>query len=328
MAKKKKKILLLLAGGTCILDKQGQIFSIRTKKDIEAWLELMPELNILADIETVLISGEDQLASPEIWQKISKEILAKEKIADGFVIVSKIDQLINTALAINFLLQNFKQTIIFTSSQVSGSGFVDKKEILNKLKNKHGGLGLRTNLINAIQIASEPLPGPAIISGARLIPAAKAVYDSLDEMNNFISIDAKYWAKIDFGINLQSSLKYSSKKEEPYTSMSAKVLLLEDLPGTDWNFNKQDLAGYDGLFIKVLPFQALDDNKQQKINEWKLPTVIYNYQSAVPVKGAIVMTGCSANAALIKTIWALSNKTKLAKFEDTMRQNIIGEFKE
>lgn len=328
MAKQKKKIFLFLAGGTCILDKQGQVFSINSKKDIEHWLELMPELSILADIEPIVIAREDQIIGPDVWQKIAKEIMAKEKTADGFVVVSKIDQLINTSVAVNFLLQNIKKTIIFTSSQVSGTSFVDKKEILTKLKAKHGGLGLRTNLINAIQIASEPLPAPAIISGARLIPAAKASYDYLDEANNFVSIDGKYWAKIDFGINLRSGLKYPSKKTETYSNMSAKVLVLEDLPGTNWDFDKEDLVGYKGIFIKALPFQSLGDGKQQKINEWKLPTVVYNYQSVVPVKGAIAISGCSVSAALVKTIWVLSNQSKLGKFEDIMRQNIIGEFKE
>lgn len=328
MAKPKKKIYLLLAGGTCIFDQQGHIFNVNSATDIDSWLAMMPELSILADIESILICSEDQLIGPDTWQKIAKNILAKVKSADGFIVVTKIDQLINTSLAINFLLQNFKQTIIFTGSQISGSSFIDKKETISKLKSKYGGSGLRTNLINAIQVASEPLPNPAVLFGSRLIEATKVLASQTDNAGSFVSQDGKYLAKIDFGINLKSGLKYSPKKAEVYSDLSAKVLILEDLPGSTWTFAKKDLVAYDGIFVRVLPFQPLSEDKQTKINEWKLPTVIYNPYSVAPVKGAVLLSGCSANAALIKTIWALSNQKKLPKFEDIMRQNIIGEFKE
>ena len=44
MAKKKKKIFLLLAGGTCLTDKEGRIFSVQSAQDIGHWLKQMPEL--------------------------------------------------------------------------------------------------------------------------------------------------------------------------------------------------------------------------------------------------------------------------------------------
>ncbi|MBU1202960.1 asparaginase [Patescibacteria group bacterium] len=326
MAKANKKIYLLLAGGTCILDKDSRIFAINEKKDIDYWFDLMPELRILADIETVLISSEDQVVDTSVWQKIAKSIVDREKSADGFVVVTKIDQLVNTSLAINFLLQNFKKSIIFTSSQVSGSSFVDKKEVINKLKSKHGGLGLRTNLINAIQIACEPLPQTAVLFGTRLIASTKAIVDLQDSINNFISVEGNYLAKIDFGINLKSGLKYSTKKTEIYPSMSAKVLAIYDIPGIDWQFEQTDMAKYDGLFIKISPFQNLENVKIKKINNWKIPTVIFNSRYVPVVKGAVSVSGCTFNSALIKTIWALSNKKKLPDFENVMKQNIIGEF--
>lgn len=325
-AKRKKKIFLLVAGGTCILDNQGHILVVNSKGDISNWLSLMPELNILADIEPIFVSGEDETISPQVWQNISKFIKDREKQADGFVVVSKIDQLINTSLALNFLLQNFKKSIILTSSQVSGSSFIDKKEIISRLKSKHGGLGLRTNLINAIQMASEAIPEPAILFGARLIAATKAQHSLSNEINNFVSIDNNYLAKIDFGINLKSGLKYSTKQTETYKNISAKVLVIEDVPGTEWHFSKDDLAKYDGLFIKVSPFQDLEKAKKDMINNWQIPTVVYNLQSSSPVKGAVSLSDCTFNAALMKTIWALSNKKELPNFEDVMKRNIIGEF--
>jgi len=327
MAKKsKKRILLLLAGGTCILDKQGHIFSVNKKDDIYPWLRQMPELGILADIETEFILSEDGDITPKIWEEIARVIDANVLDYEGFVVVSKIDQLINTALAVNFLLQHFDRSIIFTSSYVSGSTFSDKKSMISQLSHKHGGLALRTNLINSIQIADRPLPGAAVLFGTRLIPATKAILDPKGEVNLFDSIDDDFWGKVDFGINLRSGLGMPNKSTEIYREISAKVFTFEDLPGITWDFDKGILDKYQAVMLKVSPYQALDPVKQKQIASWSIPVVLHNYLSVPAVKGAVAMSSCTYNSALIKTMWAVANKKKTADFDKLMQQNIIGEF--
>ena len=322
MAKNNKKIFLILAGGTGILNERGYLLSVQSKDDIEDWLAQMPELNILADIEPIFVSGEDDILGSDIWHKIVAVISDKATEADGFVVVSKIDQLINTSLALTFTLQNLKQTIVLTSSQVSGTSFIDKKEIIGGLKNKYGGLGLRSNIINAIQIAGQPLPFPAIIFGTRLIPATKAIMDLSNNTNIFSR------GKVDFGINVKSNLSYSKQKTKIYTDRLADILILEDIPGVPWSFDKKALATYRGIFITINPYQPLEKSKQEQIAKWKLPTILYNYQLTSPVKGAVNISHCTKNTAIIKAMWALSSKVKDNKFEDLMARNILGEFLE
>jgi len=326
MAKKKKKILLLLAGGTCILDKQGQVFSVEKKDDIYAWQKQMPELSILADIETELILPEDENVCAKTWEDIARAIDNNILEYDGFVVVSKIDQLINTALAVNFLLQHFDRSIIFTSSYVSGATFSDKKNIISQLSQKHGGLALRTNLINAMQIADQPLPGAAILFGTRLIAATKAIFDLKGQVNLFDSIDDDFWGRVDFGINLRSGLSLPAQSTQIYREISARVFTFEDLPGVPWNFDKNMLDKYQAILIRVGPYQALDKDKQKQIATWQLPVVLYNYSAVSAVKGAIAVSGCTYNAVLLKMMWALANKKKVSDFAKVMQQNIIGEF--
>jgi len=286
----------------------------------------MPELNILADIEPIFVSGEDDLIDAVIWQKIVSVIVERSPEAAGFVVVSKIDQLVNTTLALSFTLQNFKKTIVTTASQVSGASFIDKKEVINNLKNKYGGLSLRANLINAIQVASQPLSAPAIIFGTRLIPAYKAIADTGSDINVFSSIDNDYWGKVDFGINVKSSLKYNKQSSKTYAHKLANILIIEDIPGVPWSFDKKALSFYQGIFVKINPYQALEDSKQKQIAKWKLPTVLYNYHLTSPVKGAVNISNCSKNTAIIKTRWALGEGFKGKDFENIMTQNVIGEF--
>ena len=265
MAKANKKIFIILAGGTCILNEQGHILAVQSAEDIKDWLNQMPELNILADIEPIFVSSEDELVGPSVWQKIVAIISEKNAEAAGFVVVSKIDQLINTSLALSFALQNFKKTIVCTASQVSGASFIDKKEVVNNLKNKYGGLSLRANLINAIQIAQQPLPAPAIIFGTRLIPAYKVIADLASDTNLFSSIDNEYWGKVDFGINVKSDLKYNKQTTKINTNLLADVLVINDIPSVPWFFDKKVLSKYKGVFIRVSPYQSLEKSKQDQI---------------------------------------------------------------
>lgn len=326
MAKKKKKIVVLFAGGTCLLDRQGHILTIKDKTDIDGWLQQMPELNILADIKPILISAEDENVTPLVWEKIALTILDNFVDADGFVVVTKIDQLIETSLALDFMLQNFQKSIIVTSSYISGTSFVDKKETINSLKTKFGGLGLRANLINALQIADQPLPRSAIMFGSRLIPANTAIYQKTGDINLLASLDEHYWGKVDFGVNVRSGLGYSSNKSKIYRKIAADILVFDDLPGVLWNFDKEQLAAYQAILIKIKPFQSLDIDKQKQIGQWKQPVVLYNQRAAASVKGAVAIFGCTEQAAMVKTMWAAAQHKKISEFKTAMQQNIIGEF--
>jgi L-asparaginase/Glu-tRNA(Gln) amidotransferase subunit D len=283
-------------------------------------------LNILAELEPILISGEDDLVSATTWEKIVAVILDKLTEVDGFIVITKIDQLLETSLALSFMLQNFQKTIILTSSHISGRNFVDNKEIINALKAKYGGLGLRANLINALQIADHALPGPAIMFGSKLLSPLKVVGQQSDSLNFFSTLDNDYWGKVDFGVNVKANLVTVGQATHVYKKIKADILVLEDIPGSAWFYNKEQLAKYQAIFIKVKPFQNLSSEKQKQISSASKPVVLYNYQSVPNIKNAIALTGCTATTALLKTMWATANFSKISDFRSFMQQNVIGEF--
>lgn len=325
MPKNKKKIILLLAGGTLLLDKESRLLAVQNKSDVDHWLARMPELGILADIEPVFINGEDQEINHQTWEKMAEEINNNLLKADGFIIVVNTNQIINTALAIGFMFQNIKKSIILTCSQVSGTDFLNKREVINKLKSKYGGLGLRANLINSLQITDSKLPTPAIMFGTRLVPAMQAVESYNDDANIFASIDNTYWGKVGFGINVKKDLKYSTRQFEIFKKISNKVLILEYFSGISWNISRDDLKKYQGVVIK-LAGQSLNKDIKKQIISWKIPVVIYNYNGVFVSDGLVGLSGCTWNVAVVKTIWALANFQKQSDFNKIMKQNLIGEF--
>jgi len=322
---KKRKIALLLAGGTHLLDKNGQMVTVDKEADIDFWLSQMPELNIMAEIEPVFVSGEYDNNDAHSWEEINTRISSLDKNVDAFIVVTKLGSLIDTSLALSFSLQHIDKTIICTSSQIDLHDFSIKKNALAKLKAKNS-FGLKSNLINALQASERLLPAPAIMFGTRLMPASKAIWDTKDNLDLLASTDNVYWGKVDFGINIKDNLGTIKKTELVRSKIYAKLLAIEDVPGVDWYFGDSNLKEYQGLIIKVSNGQGISDEKKKQILDWDIPTVLYNADLDLPSDKIASLTNCTWNAALIKTMWVLANQPDVSSFKKDIASDFIGEF--
>lgn len=319
--------MLFLAGGTLLLDKSSRLISVLDQDDIDRWLSEMPELNILAEIEPVFIAGEDQVIGPRVWEQMAQMIAKNVNQVDGFVVVSRPEQIIYTSLALGFLLPNFQKSIISTSSKIGGTEFHDKKAVVSQLKNEQGGLGLRSNLINAVQVALQNVPGPAIMFGTRLIPSVRAVANFSDSANPIISFDNTYWGKVDFGVSLRLSLPKSFGSPKIFSELSSDVLILEDIPGLEWRLAKNDVSKFQAVLVKLSDNHRLDPAKIKILASWQLPVVLYHQEQVLThFDASASLSDCTFYVAAIKTIWAASNFKKRADFIKAIKQNIIGEF--
>lgn len=320
MVKKNRKITLLLAGGTVLIDKNKRLLTVNSEADIALWLEQMPELNLFGEIEPVFVAAEDDVLNFGHYEKMAQAIIGRLEQSSAFVVVARTDQLLLAANALGFLLQNIKKTIIFTAAIKSGTGLQDKKNILSK-KND---LGLRSNLINAFQVAEYPLPSPAIMFGTRLIAAVKAVPDYNSEMNIFLSQDNNYWGRVDFGISVKAGLFYHSGPMKLYDKMQSNILLLHDLPGQNWPV--KDMAQYQAIFVSLQHQNKLENHKIDFIKKSSQPVFLYHPSYVYNVSEAIVVNNCTFEAALSKVAWALANQAELGDLSKIMEQNLIGEF--
>jgi L-asparaginase len=325
MTKQKKKICLLLAGGTWTTTKNKEVLSVSKPADIEPWLSSMSELSILADTEVNLIAGEDQEIGPVVWEKLAKFIVSKHKNCDGFIIVTKPDRLVATTVALNFLLQNLSTTIIATASQMSGAYVQEKKELVNQLLTSQSGLGLRANLINAIQVAPEPMPAPAIMFGSRLVLGTKAKQERQKGLHLFTSVDGDYLAKVDFGITLKNDLRYSSKAPEIFSKINSNILVIEDIPNLDWSWSDKINKDYQAVLIKMSS-DELESAKREQIKKLDVPVILYHPYYLNHHQEAIALTSCTWEVAMIKTMWAAANFTNKKDFTNKIKSNITGEF--
>lgn len=325
MTAQKKKICIMLAGGTWTLAKNKEVLMVNQEEDVAPWLDTMPELNILADTKVVFLSGEEEIVGPELWEKMAKFISSQVKNYDSFIIVSKVEQLILTANALTFLLQNINKTIVLTGAQMSGLYLRDKKELTQNLLANYGGFSLRANLINALQVATETLPRPSIMFGSRLVLGTKA---SLERQKNnyfFSSLDNDYLAKVDFGISLKSDLSYPKKATKIFSKINSKLLILDNSLSDDWSSLKNIAKNYQGILIKMQR-EDLTTAQSKIIKDLNIPCVFYHPVYLNPAKFAIHLVGCSWEAAIAKTLWVVSNFNKPEEVAVKIASDIAGEF--
>lgn len=322
MTKKNKKITILLAGGTVLLDKSKRLVAVQSADDIDLWLKQMPELNLFGEIEPIFIAGEDDLLGPNHWESMSKNIQARLDNSDAFIIISRFDQLLMTTAALTFLLQNIKKTIILTSSYLCGTGLSNKKELLGRKNDS----GLRSNLINAFQVADYKLPSPAIMFGTRLVPGIKAIRDYNSEVNYFASQDNNYWGRVDFGISIKSGLEYYPGKAKVYNNFTSRILLVEDMPYIEWPSQSPAWQQAEAIFIKINHQNKLEPEKIALIKDCQQPVFLYHPIQVQDVGEAIAISTCTVEMALAKTMWAMANQDQISSIKQVMEQNLVGEF--
>ena len=325
MTAQKKKICILLAGGTWTLAKNKEVLMVNQEEDVPAWLNTMPELNILADTKVVFLSGEEEIAGPALWEKMAKFIAGQAKNYDSFIIVSKVEQLILTANALTFLLQNINKTIVLTGAQMSGLYLRDKKELAQSLMANYGGFSLRANLINALQVATETLPRPSIMFGSRLVLGTKAKLERQKNNYFFSSLDNDYLAKVDFGISLKSDLSYPKKATKIFSKINSKLLIVDNSLADDWSGLKNLAKNYQGVLVKMQR-ESLTEEQAKIIKVLDLPVIFYHPVYLNPSKLGIHLLACSWEAAIVKTLWVLSNFTKTQDVATQLASDVAGEF--
>lgn len=324
MSKEKKKICLLLAGGTWTVDKTKNMLAVNNAEDVGPWLATMSELSILSELEVHFLADEEVVVGVDLWSQIAQFLVHQQNNFDGFVLVTKAEALVMTAVALNFLLQHFPTTVVVTASQMSGLYTKEKKERMQTLVAAQGGLGLRSNLINAVQAAGENLSSVAIMFGSRLVASTKARLEYQQGKYVLLSVDDDYLAKIDFGISFKNSLHYPSAAQRNFVQLSKEVCILSDLFVSSYLWPKEAFAAYKAVLV-VLSAEELDEKKKKYLQTLDRPVILYHPQFLQAEKDFITLTACTPETAIAKVLWLVENIDP-QDWQKVIKSNVIDEF--
>jgi len=318
MKKEGKRIALVFAGGTVLSTTERLV--VKIEDDMEAWLDKVPEIGIMSHPEPFFARGEDDdLAGPVFWQDLTAKIHKLLVDFDGIVVISSLRDVMDNAIATTFALENLNKPVIFTGSLLPLFGH--RSRSLDPI-------GLRANLINAMQAATMDLPAVCLAYGNCLIRAVKAQRTNMESNNVFTSSDDKYLARVDFGISRHNDdLDDAEFLINLKNTFVKNLLFLRYTPGLRVSSFEDSFKNSAGLLIDN-PTTEISPSFIQDLSLINKPVAVCNRFSKASMEGInlISLHGLTKETAYIKMCWALGQTNDIAECRSLMLNDLRGEF--
>lgn len=320
----RKKVAIFFAGGTSLATDDGPKTVVK-KTDVRDWLSFVPELAVLAETCGFFISAENEtVKTPDHWIKLASEIEYRIDGFDGIVVIHDSASLIYTACAISFAIQRSSIPIVFTASP-------GIKEIKPDPKNfeEFGPVGLKANLLNAVQVATMNTADVIIVDRASLVRACLAQRVKLGEHKQIIAPQQAVLGSIEFGVVLSEFRTRRPDETElvfqpKFSDRVASVCL--DFPDDIEKIEPAMKQAPAGLIIHGRGVNPFSKDVLNQLNP-KIPTLILTNSEQTPPADlkAIVVSDMTREAAVVKFIWALGKTNNLTKLREIMNKDLIGE---
>ena len=329
MPTKRPKICVMFCGGSKLIGRLNTTLEVRSEPDIARWLDEVPELRIIADLEPLFVfDGSGQAISPDIWIQLAQQIKKHYAHYDGFVIMHAFDSMVYTGAALSFMLQNLGKPVILTGAQDNSTSDPDDDVNLGGFRR----LGIRANLINSVQVATMDIAEVCIMFGNRLMRATRTHRNLADPVNLFDS-GSDTLGKVDFGIKLNEV-----RQRRRRTGLLVRADISSDVvvTGIHPGMGPQALLGSMGNNVAgaILPANLMRLTKSELIElnrqaqARKLPLFLPGFTEHIPasLQYLIPVPLMVEEVALVKVMWVLGQTRSISQAKELMTANLADEF--
>mgnify|MGYP000070419888 FL=1 len=329
-----KKIQLILTGGTFGMASSGkEPFKV---SEIESTLlDHVPEIKQLAEISTVSIFNIDSSdIQPKHWVKISQQIEQSMPEFDGFVIIHGTDTMAYTATALSYMLPGLKKPVILTGSQ----------RPLGKIRSD-----ARLNLINAVELATYPIPEVCICFANKLLRGNRSKKMSVNKFDAFDSPNFEPLANIGTSIEISDKIHSSHGLFQCLKTFETSVMSFPIYPGV----NPEELMFLADSNLKGIILESFGAGNVPIMNNSFVPLIktlrnadkivaiksqclygkvdlgMYEGGSAALAAGAISCGDMTREASIVKLMFLLGNfPTNPMSIRENFVRSIAGELTE
>lgn len=331
-----KKILLIQTGGTIAMDiSDGEQPRLNPDKWTQLMYESIPELSEIARVEMERLFFEDSSDIHKThWIKLAEFIYDSYESYDGFVILHGTDTMAYTASALSFALQGLSKPVILTGSQVPMSNIRSDA---------------RRNLVNAIEMATLPLPEVAICFNDFVYRGNRSTKMSIGDFDAFASPNYPPLAEIGLNIEMRNHIRRSSDSLRLSAEFSDQVFLLKIYPNLDPQFLEQiNFGNIRALIVEafgsgnfpihgsqsLLPFfeKCIDNDTLLIITSQAAYDAVdlNNYESGRKAQelGAMSAKDMTTEATLTKIMYLLARHEDNKRVTEQFNRNLAGEITE
>lgn len=315
MMRKRKKILVIYCGA---------LHGVKPE-DVRRWFLDMSEISIIADCEMeIFYSDNTANIKPKDWLSLAAFIYKHYDQYDGFVVLHGLENILYTSSALSFLLQNLSKPVIFTVEHLTED--IRKKSFFGSSKE----VGVKANLINAVQAATFPIHEVALMFGNKIFRANAARRTGGAGLNVFDAPQSGILGRIDFSIKIfEKNLLQSKGSLKIFWELEEKVCVFFVHPAIHTSELFEQLSGYKGIIfdfgdLGVIPDEA--ENLILKLAKKIAVLVRMNKETDfVMPKHIISASSMTSKTALVKLMWAFKQTKNLKVLKEIMEYNVAGE---
>lgn len=330
MPKNLPKIALFFAGGASVQTEGKSIVSVQKPEDTKIWLESVPELGLIAELEGFFVFPDGKEIEPKDWNTLAEKINENFNSFDGFVVLHGVDSMLYSSAALSFIFSNLTKPIVFTGSPLTPD--IHSQEEISGFISDYRTLGVRANLINAIQVATMSIPEVMILFGNQVLRANRARKSLSTSFNVFEADEQDVLGSVDFGIRLKEvPEKRKGKTKLQPVAHDANVSVVRIHP----SYAPEEFADVikekpDVVLLHTYLQKAIKQNLEAYVRiceQQEIPLVVFNpfFAGSVHAKGLHPVTGMTYEAFYAKIFWALGFGEGTKKFIDLISTNVSGE---
>ncbi len=288
---------------------------------------------MLAQVDPVFVFGGHTAGhSPAVWQQVARLIKERYRRYDGFVVTASSDVMPFLGPALAFMIQRAGKPIIVTGAQTIPEKVNVFSGIFRHLFRDYKSLGIRANLINAVQVAIQEVAGVMVAFGNRLLPATRIYRTGFLTLNLFEAIGGAVLGRVDFGIRLAEK-RPSRHAQRPVfaLAMASTVDVIELTPGFDGGaFKRMLVSRHQPLLVRAYDFAeppAVFRNISVAAGRASAPVVLHTAWR--PTDDTPLPFICIGNmtfeATLAKFLWVLGQTDRLPELRRLLERDIAGE---
>lgn len=285
----------MLTGGTVVLTTEGALVGVKKEDDVKRWVASMPEVLLMrAQIDVrVFHTGSDSDLAPEIWISVARFIYEHRNDYSGFLIIGSIETIPYLGNSISLMIENPGMPVILTGSQLPDylldipSGFSD-------IAAKSGGVGLRANMINAIQTVQNKVDGCYVVFGDRVVASRKVELSDPFAAFPFTYHSEPMTNKVEFSIKDSSDVlevvsAFNEKDTVFLPHMELRTRFIEVTPLLYEGEIERILEGAEGALFHIPPTVSLPKSLFSFLASRKsrFPCVVFGKSLMLPEMGAM-----------------------------------------
>lgn len=296
----------------------------------------IPGVRDIADVDFFSsFSMDSSNLSPEHWVTLGRIIWDNMDAYDGFVIIHGTDTMSYTASALSYMLSNLAKPVILTGSQRPLSA------IRTDAKN---------NLINAIELATYPIPEVCVFFDYKLFRGNRSKKISIDEFDAFVSPNFGTLADVGLHIEIHENLLRSPSGMLRFdTAFGRDVISIRLFPG----MNAALLDGLAQTSAKVFILEAFGSGNVPTLENSVIPFIkkttetgkmvaiasqcisggidlnLYDCGKEALMAGAVSCGDMTSEAAIIKAMYLLGQfDGHVGRVRSNFNTSIAGEITE